>query len=233
MRPGREHVVWTLEDVIVEGGHFYSAETFTRSLQAGIREHLWGRYNTNTDHLASEGLVCRMLSRYRTLLRLMDEDDTIQGKPFIDPPHDDLSAHQSSSAKLPDDDNFAALLVMGLCPREFVPQLTLNRDGTIDAWDMPPYLSRVRRLARGWVLDILELRPGLWRHCLGHLQTIQNTKARFEEEEQEALQQELEEALQREKEEELQMEQEEALQMEQEDADEENDPDEGNTMDVD
>ncbi|KAF8575385.1 hypothetical protein K439DRAFT_1623621 [Ramaria rubella] len=42
MHPGREHLVYTLEDSILRGGHFYSKVTLRRWLKAGLQEHWWG-----------------------------------------------------------------------------------------------------------------------------------------------------------------------------------------------
>lgn len=59
MRPGTVHVVYTLQDSIAVGGHFYTPNTMFNSYMAGIHEHSLGRYSTNTEHLAAEGILFR------------------------------------------------------------------------------------------------------------------------------------------------------------------------------
>ncbi|KAF8574297.1 hypothetical protein K439DRAFT_1236032, partial [Ramaria rubella] len=68
MRPGREHLVYVLEDSIVKGGHLYSRVTLGRSLKAGLQEHWWGRFATNTEHLASESIFYRLVKHYQHCL---------------------------------------------------------------------------------------------------------------------------------------------------------------------
>ena len=68
MRPGIEHIVITLENSIVLGSHFLSEVTFAQSMSSGLREHWWGRYGTNTEHLSSEVLPYRMLGLYHERL---------------------------------------------------------------------------------------------------------------------------------------------------------------------
>jgi hypothetical protein len=64
MRPNIEHVVFTLENTIVIGSHFISEDTLCESMSSGLREHFWGRYGTNTAHLGSEVILCRVLGHY-------------------------------------------------------------------------------------------------------------------------------------------------------------------------
>ena len=81
MRPGREHMVWTLDDVVVEGGRFYSVETLALSLhsQSGIKEHFRGGLNTNAEHLISETLLGRALRYYLHMIELIKDDKTVKG----------------------------------------------------------------------------------------------------------------------------------------------------------
>jgi hypothetical protein len=64
MRPGREHVVFTLENSIVVGSHFLSGVNLGRSMLSGLREHFWGRFGTNTRHLGSETILHRIVGYY-------------------------------------------------------------------------------------------------------------------------------------------------------------------------
>jgi hypothetical protein len=64
MRPGREHLVYTLDDCIMRGGHFYAHSTLTMSLYAGIRESLHGRTSTNDVNRSAETVIQRILSLY-------------------------------------------------------------------------------------------------------------------------------------------------------------------------
>ncbi|KAF8581162.1 hypothetical protein K439DRAFT_1619233 [Ramaria rubella] len=79
MRPGREHLVYTLEDSILRGGHFYSKVTLRRLLKAGLQEHWWGCSSTNTEHLASESILYRLVQHYSHCLAMKDDDDNVHG----------------------------------------------------------------------------------------------------------------------------------------------------------
>ncbi|KAF8584125.1 hypothetical protein K439DRAFT_1616915 [Ramaria rubella] len=105
MRPGAEHIVYTLQNCITEGEHFYAPTSFTHSLTAGVKEHLFGRTSTNTEHLASETIFHRAAQYYSRMLCLHEEDPTID-------------------VNLPDDDNLAALITMVMAPESFEPQET-------------------------------------------------------------------------------------------------------------
>jgi hypothetical protein len=72
MRPNRPHMVFTLEDSILVGGHFYCPSTFDLSLAAGLQEHLFGRSSTNAAHLASETILYRTIRYYQHLLEMRD-----------------------------------------------------------------------------------------------------------------------------------------------------------------
>lgn len=69
MRPGVEHIVFTLQDTIIIGSHFMSDVTFVRSMHAGLREHYWGKYGTNAEHhVASEVILNRILGFYYEII---------------------------------------------------------------------------------------------------------------------------------------------------------------------
>jgi len=78
MRPGTEHMVYTLEDTVMDGRHFYTADTLQLSLKAGLREHCWGRYSTNTEHLKSEAILHGLLMMYRHQLDQKSNDNSVQ-----------------------------------------------------------------------------------------------------------------------------------------------------------
>jgi hypothetical protein len=61
MRPGDIHIVYTLQDSIVIGGHFYSDSTFRLSMMVGLHEHRFGRYSTNTEHLGGASILYRYI----------------------------------------------------------------------------------------------------------------------------------------------------------------------------
>lgn len=84
MPPGVIHAVFTLEDSIVIGGHFYSVHSFSRSLKAGLHEHICGQVATNTEHLASETLLYNLVVYYRCLYERIKEGEEIdQGACFF------------------------------------------------------------------------------------------------------------------------------------------------------
>jgi hypothetical protein len=78
MRPDCEHIVYTLEDTIVTGGHFYAATTLEQSMWSGLREHLFGRTSTNAEHLASEAILHRLMCYYRHVLELVQDDPSVE-----------------------------------------------------------------------------------------------------------------------------------------------------------
>jgi hypothetical protein len=56
--------VYTLEDCIARGGHFYTHRTLHRSFLAGIREALHGRVSTNDFHPTAETVLQCLLESY-------------------------------------------------------------------------------------------------------------------------------------------------------------------------
>lgn len=64
MRPGREHMVYTLEDTVVKGGHFFCYETMGYSFYAGFRERLHGRLSMNMSDLCSEVFLYQILKGF-------------------------------------------------------------------------------------------------------------------------------------------------------------------------
>ena len=64
MRPGVEHIVFTLENSIVVGSRFISEVNLERSMYSGLCEYYYGKYSTNKEHLASEVILGRILEFY-------------------------------------------------------------------------------------------------------------------------------------------------------------------------
>jgi hypothetical protein len=80
MRPGIEHIVFTLGNAIVVGSHFVSGVNLERSMHSGLREHYWGKYGTNTEHhVGSEVILYRALEFYYDIF---ERRDTLEGKPL-------------------------------------------------------------------------------------------------------------------------------------------------------
>jgi hypothetical protein len=74
MRPGTEHIVYTVEDAIARGGHFYTHHTLTRSLFVGIRESLHGRTSTNDTYLTAETVFHKIMRHYYKQFEIWKRD---------------------------------------------------------------------------------------------------------------------------------------------------------------
>ncbi|KAF8575368.1 hypothetical protein K439DRAFT_1623638 [Ramaria rubella] len=146
MRPGREHLVYTLEDSILRGGHFYSKVTLRRSLKAGLQEHWWGCSSTNTEHLASESILYQLVQHYSHCLAMKDDDDNV---------HVDL----------PEDDELAALLAIVMCPEEFEPEMVEDEQGEVVPWMWLIGLKEDRWRAKGAASSILHRMESLYPLC--------------------------------------------------------------------
>lgn len=68
MRPGTCHMVLTVEDSFLSGGHFYSRVTFSRTLTALVYEHYFGPWITNAGHLTSGSVLFRLVASYRRMV---------------------------------------------------------------------------------------------------------------------------------------------------------------------
>ncbi|KAF8581052.1 hypothetical protein K439DRAFT_1619362 [Ramaria rubella] len=159
MCPGREHIVYMLEDSIVKGGHFYSKVTLGRSLKAGLQEHWWGCLTTNTEHLASESIFYRLLKHYKHCLLLLEYDKTVD--------------------HLPEDEELEALLAMIMCPEEFEPQVLLNNNhGREMPWVWPDGLKEDRLQGKGMALYMLNEMPHLYPLCQQFWMSIEGYKVR-------------------------------------------------------
>jgi hypothetical protein len=150
MQPNRPHIVFTLEDCIVLGGHFYSALTLVQSLQAGMHEHMHGCSLTNTEHLASEMILHRLVQSYHHLIQLVMFDSSIPCSfSFIAYGHSLMCL----TVWIPDASNLAALVIMCLSPELFEPQNCEDSDGATLPWSWPPGLPENCRYGK---------RSGLW-----------------------------------------------------------------------
>ncbi|KAF8576933.1 hypothetical protein K439DRAFT_1622480 [Ramaria rubella] len=145
MHPGREHLVYTLEDSILRGGHFYSKVTLQRSLKAGLQDW-WGCSSTNTEHLASESILYRLVQHYSHCLAMKDDDDNV---------HMDL----------PEDDELAALLAIVMCPEEFEPEMVEDEQGEVILCMWLTGLKEDRWRAKGAAISILHRMESLYPLC--------------------------------------------------------------------
>ncbi|KAF8585343.1 hypothetical protein K439DRAFT_1615989 [Ramaria rubella] len=148
MRPGVEHLVWTLrtlQDSIVTGGHFYASTTLGRSLKAGLDEHLHGKSSTNTEHLGSETVLNHLVHYYDRFVNVYEDTNTTVPLQYA----------------LPDDDNLGALLAMTLYPDTFVPQPICDSEGNEKPWVFPMHLKHDRARSKKSCVAILEKRPDL------------------------------------------------------------------------
>jgi hypothetical protein len=68
MRPGSQHFVAGLEDTFIIGGHFYSKECFSRTLDAIVMEHFFGGSVTNADHSYSCVILFKLAQKYNNVL---------------------------------------------------------------------------------------------------------------------------------------------------------------------
>ena len=72
MPPGTVHIVTTLVDSFVEGGHFYSKHSLIKSLEAGIRENKSGAYDVNTEHICAEFILHALVEAYANDIKASD-----------------------------------------------------------------------------------------------------------------------------------------------------------------
>ncbi|KAF8577377.1 hypothetical protein K439DRAFT_1622133 [Ramaria rubella] len=145
MRPGVEHLVWTLCDSIVTGGHFYASTTLGRSLRASLDKHLHGKSSTNMEHLGSETDLNHLVHYYDWFLNVSEETNTTVSLQYA----------------LPDNDNLGALLAMTLYPDAFVPQPICDSEGNEKPWVFPMHLKHNRSRSKKSCVAILEKQPDL------------------------------------------------------------------------
>jgi hypothetical protein len=64
MQPGTQHFVVGSEDTFIVGGHFYSKQCFSRTLDAITIEHYYGESVTNADHSYSVIILFKLMISY-------------------------------------------------------------------------------------------------------------------------------------------------------------------------
>jgi len=95
MPPGTIHTVISLTDCLTEGGHFYSAHSLVKSLDAGVREHLRGASDTNTQHISAELILHSLLEGYMTDLAMLRPDaDSLRKSRLLSSSVRPLTTHQ-------------------------------------------------------------------------------------------------------------------------------------------
>lgn len=128
MPPGTVHAVLTVADCLAEGGHFYSALSMTQSMRAGLREMQSGSGDTNTQHIAAEQILQKVVQCY-------DMDITASGappgafrsgresKPLTGNVEPGTEEHDEILTGWPPLPELAALLVMVGHARHFEPEM--------------------------------------------------------------------------------------------------------------
>lgn len=169
MRPGIEHIVFTLENSIVVGSHFVSAENLERSMYSGLREHYWGKSSTNTEHhVGSEVILYRSLEFYHDILKRWD---TLKGKTF-NHQYFHLTHLNNIDCSIPDND-LAALIIMALDPELFTPQeVSLSEDDSPEALVWPDTIYKDRKRGKFLACYLLEAMPQLFNVFYKHRMNI-------------------------------------------------------------
>lgn len=82
MRPGQEHIVYSLTDCIGIGGHYYNLDNMEDTLEAIVLEHYHGAEVTNADHPKAHILIMQWCM---VMAEALEEDDKVLGKsPLFD-----------------------------------------------------------------------------------------------------------------------------------------------------
>ena len=154
MRPGIEHIVFTLDNSIVIGSHFISEVNLERSMYSGLREHCWGRSSTNAEHhVASEVVLSRILEFYYDIL---EKQAMLRGR-CLHSTQLDISDRPLSG------DDLAALIAMVLDPKTFTPQeVSLGNSGSLEPLVRPDSVHEDRRRAKFLACYLLEAIPWLF-----------------------------------------------------------------------
>lgn len=166
MRPGQEHLVYTLEDCIARGGHFYTHKTLEYSFFAGIREALHGQSSTNDMDDTAETVLQWLLSSYHKhfMCAKMTKTEHVWCLCMFF-----LTADWLLLACIPVDDNLAALVVMNLFPEDLESQRVLGDDK--EDWEWAVEREWDREQAHMQALDILA-------HCRELLAKVQGLVGR-------------------------------------------------------
>ena len=74
MRPNTPHMVFTIEDSICHGSHFYSTSTLTDTFAGIVHCLIAENVVTNTSHVASRALLLRMLHYFHEEFIVLEHD---------------------------------------------------------------------------------------------------------------------------------------------------------------
>lgn len=75
--PGTPHYVFTTEDSLCVGGHFYCKTAFSDTLRAITLEHFMGIGITNTEHSRSPFLCVKILAFYSKALDVKRHNESV------------------------------------------------------------------------------------------------------------------------------------------------------------
>jgi hypothetical protein len=65
MLPNSAHWVYGIDDVIAQGGHYYSSYLMQETLQGVVHAFVLNKFLTNTEHIPSRHLLQRILIFYQ------------------------------------------------------------------------------------------------------------------------------------------------------------------------
>jgi hypothetical protein len=74
MRPNTPHMVFTIEDSICRGSHFYSTSTLTDTFAGIVHCLIADNVVTNTSHYASRSLLLRMIHYFHEEFIVLGHD---------------------------------------------------------------------------------------------------------------------------------------------------------------
>lgn len=74
MRPNTPHMVFTIEDSICQGSHFYSTSTLTDTFAGIVHCLIAENVVTNTSHFASRSLLLRMIHYFHEEFIVLEHD---------------------------------------------------------------------------------------------------------------------------------------------------------------
>lgn len=74
MRPNTPHMVFTIEDSIVHGSHFYCTSTLTDTFAGIVHCLIAENVVTNTSHFSSRALLLRMLHHFHQEFIVLEHD---------------------------------------------------------------------------------------------------------------------------------------------------------------
>lgn len=76
MQPGTPHMVVSLDDCLVIGGHFISSVCYDKSLKAMMLEHYGGTVVTNTEHPRCSLIFFKLLDAHLATIKLKKHKKT-------------------------------------------------------------------------------------------------------------------------------------------------------------